>query len=331
MNVQFHYKLSKPPDVESHIDLHIQKLQKRLQVFNPDMVALYGSVAEHPKLKGGFVVSLNLRLPSGQMAAKAASETLQAAIKRAFDDLLEQLEEHKRKLRAEYKWPRQRRTGRRDFSEVPFERTLAAVRLEPVTPDDIRNYIDTNLGRFMHFVEREIRHRRDNGAGFLNQVRPEEVVDEAIMYALDDRKERPEKMALEPWLYRMARYALGRISRQNEPRRGAIPLDGPYGETQIENRTLMPDRRVATPEEIRANDEIADMVAESLRGSLPEDRESFILYTFEGFTIDEIAAITEHSASDVRQSIGRARERVRKSIRIDDPLKQTILNHSRIA
>jgi len=40
MNVHFTYKLSKTADLENLITQRIEKLQKRLQVFRPDMVSL---------------------------------------------------------------------------------------------------------------------------------------------------------------------------------------------------------------------------------------------------------------------------------------------------
>ena len=76
-------------------------------------------------------MSLNLRLPSGQMAVQTSAPTASAAVKAAFEDLLQQVNKHKDLLRASHKWQR----GRRGNSsrpgaavrEVPFEQTIAAV------------------------------------------------------------------------------------------------------------------------------------------------------------------------------------------------------------
>lgn len=347
MNVQFHFKSLRTPDVDSIIDQQVQKLERRLQVFKPDMVSLHGSIADHPQK--GYVVSLNLRLPSGQMAAREAADSAQSAVKAAFEDLLEQLVKHKDHLRAQHKWPRPRRAGRtRPVPQVPFEETVAAIRPEPVTSGDVRDWVNGNIGRLVRFVQREMQVRIANGERHLGDVSPQEVVDEAVMYALDDRKERPEKMALEAWLYRMARHALGRISSQQSPARGAVPIEAEGGvstrdredsdlaQTDIDpinmiNENVLQDKRVATPEEIFANDEIVDMVMDSLRTSSDDDREAFVLFTFEGFTMDEIASITDRSAEDVRGSIDRARDSVRAGIRVSDPIKEAIINNSKIA
>jgi hypothetical protein len=71
MNVHVSYKAPKTPDLESQINLHIEKLRRRLQVFRPDLIHLHATVDQN-SARGGFSVSLNLRLPSGQMAVSGA-------------------------------------------------------------------------------------------------------------------------------------------------------------------------------------------------------------------------------------------------------------------
>src|SRR5208337_3158328 len=106
MNVHFTYKLDKSPQIEQYLQSQIEKLGPRLQVFNPDMVSLRGLFEEAPKT--GFIVALNLRLPAGQMATRATEETLQSAIRVAFEDLTAQLHKHKEHLRRHYRFPRVR-------------------------------------------------------------------------------------------------------------------------------------------------------------------------------------------------------------------------------
>jgi hypothetical protein len=69
MNVHFSYRLHKTPAVEKDIQHQVEKLRKRLQAFRPELIHLKGMVEELSP-REGTCVSLNLRLPSGQMAAK---------------------------------------------------------------------------------------------------------------------------------------------------------------------------------------------------------------------------------------------------------------------
>ena len=98
MNVHISYKSPKNPGLDNDINHLIEKLRKRLQVFRPELVHLKG-VVEQNSPREGTTVSLNLRLPSGQMAVEQSASTPSAAVKGAFDDLLQQINKHKDMLR----------------------------------------------------------------------------------------------------------------------------------------------------------------------------------------------------------------------------------------
>ena len=99
----------------------------------------------------GCSVSLNLRLPSGQMAVQVKASTATAAVKRAFEDLLQQVNKHKELLRSTHKWTRRQNeaSARRNVS-VPFEQTLAAVFPAMVSAEDVRSYVNVNPVSYTH-------------------------------------------------------------------------------------------------------------------------------------------------------------------------------------
>ncbi len=97
MNFHVSYKAGKTPDVEREFQHQIQKLERRLQVFKPDLVQLH-AVVEQENGRGA-ITSLNLRLPSGQMSAQRSGENALAATKSAFADLISQVTKHKDLLR----------------------------------------------------------------------------------------------------------------------------------------------------------------------------------------------------------------------------------------
>ena len=80
MNVHITYKVSKTPDLEKLVNQQTEKLGRYLQVFRPDLVHLKGIVSEN-SARQGFGASLNLRLPSGQMASEKNGPNATAAIK----------------------------------------------------------------------------------------------------------------------------------------------------------------------------------------------------------------------------------------------------------
>src|SRR5690242_5300484 len=120
MNVHITYKVNKTPDIEKDITHQIEKLRKRLQVFRPELIHLKG-IIEQNSPREGFMVSLNLRLPSGQLAVQNSAPAATAALKAAFEDLVQQLNKHKAQLRNAHKWPRWRGVeNERPRAEVPF-------------------------------------------------------------------------------------------------------------------------------------------------------------------------------------------------------------------
>ncbi len=334
MNVHISYRLHKTPAVEKDIQHQIERLRKRLQVFRPELIHLKGMV-EEISAREGTSVSLNLRLPSGQMAVEAKAPTAAAAVKTAFEDLLQQVNKHKDLLRSSHKWPRRQKdkASRRNTS-VPFEQTLAAVFPTMVSAEDVRSYVNVNLSRLERFVEREIYFREALDFVAPDSVTKDEVIDETIAAALGDsdgpNNEKPERLALEPWLYRLAMHALDELSRPDGTNGSAVHLEDSARKQNVKasdepglqfhqpdeaitEEIIIADRRVATPEQIVGSDEMMHLIASALRDVNSAHREAFILHAIEGFGVDEISAITGAPPETVAISISAARDHLRKS------------------
>src|SRR6202161_4056854 len=330
MNVHISYRLHKTPAVEKEIQHQIEKLQKRLQVFRPELIHLKGMV-EEVSAREGTSASLNLRLPSGQMAAQTTAASASAAVKTAFEDLLQQVNKHKELLRSTHKWTRRQNDASRPKNiGVPFENTLAVVFPATVSAEDVRSYVNINLSRLERFVEREIYFRETADQVVPDSISKEEVIDETIAAALggDGEKsgrEKPERLALEPWLYRLAMRALDELSRPDGTNGGAIRLeesarkqnvrasDEPelqfhQPDETITEETIIADDRVATPEQIVGSDEMMRLIASALHNAIPAQREAFILHAIEGFGVDEISAITGVPPDTVLKSIAAVRD-----------------------
>jgi DNA-directed RNA polymerase specialized sigma24 family protein len=268
------------------------------------------------------------------MAVQTSAPNAAAAVKSAFEDLLQQVSKHKDLLRASHKWQRGKRGDSARPSaivrEVPFEQTLAAVFPPTISSDDIRSYVNVNLARLERFVEREIYFREAQESIAPDSLSKEEVIDETIAAALGNGQEKPERLALEPWLYRLALQALDELSRTDESNGNARPLEdsarprnvkgSDESELQfhqpdefITGATVIADARVATPEQIMASDELLRLIASSLRDLGSGPREAFILHAVEGFSVDEIVAITGVPADRVLAFVSAARDHLRKA------------------
>jgi RNA polymerase sigma factor (sigma-70 family) len=343
MNVHISYKISKTSDLDKQVKHQLEKLGKYLQVFRPELVHVKGIVEEN-SAREGFVVSLNLRLPSGQMAAQEKSPAAAIAIKAAFDGLIEQLKQHKQLLRSKHKWVRRRDADRRDAEIASFESTIAVVRPETVSPVDIASYIDVNLPRLERFVERQIAYRESQGELAADQVAPEDVVAEAIATALGDELEKPERIKIEPWLYRLATEAIDRLSVNDGDERD-IPLERQHGtqnvlasdearlqfhqpDDKLLEEDIIADGHAGNPEEMASRQELITLVQVALRDAKRPDREVFILHAVEGFSQEEIAAITNHTLEEVRASIRKARQHLQRALPIKALFKDRFVEYT---
>jgi len=255
-------------------------------------------------------------------------------VKTAFEDLLQQVKKHKDLLRSSHKWPRRQKdvSSRRNAS-VPFEQTLAAVFPAMVSAEDVRSYVNVNLSRLERYVEREIYFREASGLIEPDSITTNEVIDETIAAALGDGadgKEKPERLALEPWLYRLAMRALDELSRPDGSNGGAVHLEDSARKRNVKasdepglqfhqpdeaitEENIIADGRVATPEQIVGSDEMMRLIASALRDVSPAHREAFLLHAIEGFGVDEISAITGAPPETVAISISAARDHLRQS------------------
>jgi RNA polymerase sigma factor (sigma-70 family) len=329
MNVHVIFKVPKTPDIEKEISHQIDKIGKRLQVFRPELVHLK-VVLEQNSAREGALVSLNLRLPSGQLAAEKKAPNPTAAVKAAFDDLMQQTNRHKELLRSSHRWRRWRGGGSRSPEPgVPFEKTIAAVQPPAISADDIGSYVNANLSRLERFVERELYFRQAEAEFPSDGFTSTDVVNEVVARALADNA-RPEKITLEPWLYRLALEAITEMTDRVQELEGSVHLEdsrrkqnvGASDEVTLQfhqadegwtRESTIADQRVASPEQTAYSDEMLALVQTALHGVDRTDREAFLLYGIEGFSLNEIAGITGRHPEAVRESIERARDCVRKA------------------
>jgi len=343
MNVHISYKVHKTPDIEQEINHLIEKLNRRLRAFRPELVHLKGLIEENSP-RQGVVVSLSLHLPSGQMAAQESAANAVGALKAASDDLVVQLGKHKAQLRSSRKW--RRRGSDQSFDENPTGKFQTSREEEDAAPerpalrsDDIRSYVNAHLGRLERFVERELHFRETAGQVNPGAVTQSEVVDEVVVRALSDAEEAPQQLALEPWLYRLAILSISDLSFRASQGLSDVPPNGPTpkpdgtasDESEMEfhqpdefigGTDVIADSAGKTPEDIAYADEMISLVQFALGDTNGSDREIFVLHSLEGFSVTEIAAITDRKSEDVRTAINVVREKLRRSVPIRNGFKE---------
>jgi len=370
MNVHISYKAGKTPDVEREFQHQLEKIERRLQVFKPELVHFHAIL----EAENGHSIkaTLNLRLPSGQMAAQKSGETIQAAIRSSFADLVSQLNKHKELLRGNWRWKRRRGQSKMQGAlEAPFEQALAPTLPEVHSAElhseahsteaspkdngengDVGRWMYANLSQLEEFIDRELQYRVDTGQIRAGQVSREEVIDEVMVSVLsgDDEKSAgllSDNVLHDSRLNKLALRALQRLVKANADI-AAVSLDAPAGvpnvtgsdenvlqyhqpDDTLEEESIIRDQNVRTPEEIFAGGEMVAQLDIVLRGVGPREREAFVLYALEGFTMEEISRITDLPSDTIRQFIRITRDRIQRSLPAENELRQTLLHHSRVA
>src|SRR5215472_7305623 len=344
MNVHVSYKAGKTPEVEHEFQHQIQKLRRRLQVFKPGLVHLHAFVEQENRHNASS--SLNLRLPTGQMAAQHSGENALAAVKAAFADLLSQVTKHKELLRGHWSREPERVAGKREStfpSAAPPTKTAPAA----VTDSALTAWINANLLRLQEFVDNELQLRIAAGQVREDQVSCSEVIDEVMVSALSEEDGKAALLSAESWLHRLAMQAIRRLIKANADTAN-LSLDAPAGtqnvtgsdenvlqfhqpDDSLPEESVIRDASVRTPEEIFASEEMVAQLDLVLHEVSATDREAFVLYTLEGFTVEEISRLSGRSPELVRKSIQQARDKIQKKLPEQNRLRRSLLHRSRVA
>ncbi len=219
---------------------------------------------------------------------------------------------------------------------------------EQVSQGDISDYVNVNLPRLKRVVERELQYREDQEQILAGSISVEDVVNEAIANALSEAYEKPERMKLEPWIHRLAcsrpsitspptattkaafRWSVHTANKMFvAPTKRSLQFHQP--DEKLFEESVIADPTANNPEELAARRELISMVEATLRDAGRAEREAFIFYTIEGFTLDEIADITNHTEEEVRAAIRKAREHLQRALPMKDPLKDRLVEYSRSA
>ena len=108
MKIAISYKhVESHKTVELEFTKHVEKLEKFLQSYSPDLIQLHGAFSENPRKKE-HSCALNLSLPTGTLHATASGSHPRVGCKKAFSELESQVKKHQSRLRKDHEWKRKR-------------------------------------------------------------------------------------------------------------------------------------------------------------------------------------------------------------------------------
>src|SRR5438270_3909018 len=212
---------------------------------------------------------------------------------------------------------------------------------------DVELWLSANLRKLEEFIDQELNFQIESDKIREDQITREEVVDEVIVSALSHEGGKRELLSPESWFHRLALQAIRRLIHDNADTAN-ISLDAPAGiqnvtgsdenvlqyhqpNDSLPEESIIRDESVRTPEEIMAGDEMVAQLDIMLREVHTQDREAFVLYTLEGFTVDEISRLAGRPVDQVRNSIRQARSHIQQKLPAQNQLRQSLLHHSRVA
>jgi ribosomal subunit interface protein len=111
MNVTYsHIEAEHRETVEKECTHHVEKLNRLLSRYSPDLVQLHCSLEKIPR-RNEYSFTVNLTLPTGPLHATGKGADVRASAKAAFAELSSQVKKHQQKLRKDYVWKRKRNRG----------------------------------------------------------------------------------------------------------------------------------------------------------------------------------------------------------------------------
>lgn len=316
MNIQFTQQVSKSPGLDEVIARGTAKLERLLVMFRPGLVQLHGRLSHH-KARQGTLCSLNLHLPTGQLAAEASAPTAQAAVRTATQELVEQIKKHKQRLR--------------DLG--PRVRAGAAAPVPPAPEDgrrsetvNVAEFLATNLPSLQQFVNRHLERQVALGQVAPGQLEAREVLDEMVAMALSDEVHPPDSVLhgatqRERWFYVLAVLAMRRLVAQlrdgSDPE-SEVSLDRALDASdlhQLEHRDgldryddlrvndVMADEQAATPEQEVYSTEVMRGLESALQRVPAALREDMVLFAMDGFSVAELAMVSQRSCEEVHAGL----------------------------
>lgn len=104
-----HEEWREPVEKETH--RQVEKLDKLLKSYAPDLVQLHADIEKHAR-KESYTFTVNVSLPTGTLHATGEGSDVLASVKSAFAEIRAQCKKHQSLLRKDYEWKRKRPRAR---------------------------------------------------------------------------------------------------------------------------------------------------------------------------------------------------------------------------
>ncbi|MHC4470928.1 MAG: HPF/RaiA family ribosome-associated protein [Planctomycetota bacterium] len=259
--------------------------------------------------KGGFGVSIHVKLSTRALFASSWESDLRSAVELTVDRLVRQVKKHLDRLREN------ERAGAETTRNSGFYLSPTVADLESARDiEDFRDQISGHAAKLHRVLRRELRldPRAEQAGG---AVSVPDLVEEALAYVFEHFREKPLDMSPDRWLVRRGLIfldeELDRASGATAGSEAALPpteipedwedlMDLPVFEpVPLDRRPA--DASKASPEIRSDRGEAQRATAEALKGLSERHRKSILLRHLEGYEVPEIAYVLNATEDQVDQ------------------------------
>ena len=330
MNHQFSYRKIDKQQKKALRELvrdEVAALENHLGSFDSDAVRLEGAIEKHGR-KELYRVRLRLHLPGKSLAALEEADNAPGAIREAFAELRHQVDKFKHLARNDHLWKRPRR--RAELREM-----LKGAGVPGDSEEQRKLYVELiqpHLPELFHFIRRELAYHQALGDLSPSDVRPEEVLDAAVVRGYGRFAERPEHLEVLPWLTGIALEVIGEEIEAHRVRERRVATEAPapsdpmdvtddedteiyefyQPDEQIRMEDILPDPESPIPEEAEAIRE-RNLLVQEVLALLPRRwRHALVLMDVHDMKPEEVTEILGLDAAELDRLRGCAERFMRE-------------------
>jgi ribosome-associated translation inhibitor RaiA len=202
------------PVDEHEISRHVERLNPRLKRIDPDLVNINLEIEWDPRLNE-FRGSTRLTIFNEALPARFNSgPTVEAFLNRAFEDIEEQLERFKSKLRRAYKYERKRTSLPPEAAQYQERQLLDERELLDRALSGDRSAFDELMNVERPGLSAVIARSLEESGYDSTQVNVDQIMTDTFAIAFRDLARKPARWSMGGWLAWIARREIDRLLSQ---------------------------------------------------------------------------------------------------------------------
>ncbi len=266
-----------------------------------------------------------ISLPRGTVVGKGRGETLEAVLDDLARSLFREARRYKERFHADAAVERKRRRVRQMEASTPD----LGVSREEGDPETFFQVLRPVLASLSQHAEHELRIAELEGRITPGSCTTREILDEVMVRAWDRWSERPDDVPLERWLTGLLHETVDARSEGVEfaslEERVTLPDEEPDWDAEADTwfldagdqpllEDLIPDEGAPPYGWAEAEDE-RDWILSNLASMPRPKRRAYLLFSIEGWEIEEIALLQGRSADEVRADVEDVRAELERRAR----------------